>query len=112
MTLDENDVNGFSQTAQGKRAAKKAAYLHSTSGAIAGSGGPKKHKEVVLFGDDVPYDPLRPCDYVSPGGLGTSFGISGARIIVFTPFFDGSVGVFGFQSVGLQGLCPGSTQAT
>ncbi|SCV74153.1 BQ2448_6585 [Microbotryum intermedium] len=69
MALDDDDVNGFAQTAQGKRAAKKAAYLQSASGAYrASSGGGgvgalKKQKELVLFGDDVPYDPLRPCDY-------------------------------------------------
>jgi splicing factor 45 len=57
MTLDEDDVNGFQQTAAGKRAANKK-----------GRGGKKggmgiKRDESAQFGDGK-YDPTRPCDYV------------------------------------------------
>ncbi|KDE02872.1 hypothetical protein MVLG_06591 [Microbotryum lychnidis-dioicae p1A1 Lamole] len=68
ITLDENDVNGFAQTAQGKKLAKKAVYASGAFGGSSSGGGgmgmgAKKQKELVLFGDDVVYDPLRPCDY-------------------------------------------------
>lgn len=56
MTLDEDDVNGFRQTAQGKRANKK------NKGKKGGGG--KKEDPALVFGDS-PYEPSRPCDYVS-----------------------------------------------
>lgn len=59
MTLDEEDVNGFLQTAKGKRAAGKQ----------QGKGNKKKKKGAVkedlqLGFDDTVYEPSKPCDYV------------------------------------------------
>lgn len=51
MTLDDDDVNGFRQTAKGKRAAGK-------------KGKGKKKEEPVLTFNDALYEPSKPCDYV------------------------------------------------
>lgn len=56
MTLDDDDVKGFKQTAAGKRAVRN----EGKSGRKKG----KKREDPALQFGDTPYDAARPCDYV------------------------------------------------
>lgn len=55
MTLDDDDINGFKQTTQGKRLENRKSRSKK---------GKRKDDPALQYGD-VPYDPARPCDYVS-----------------------------------------------
>lgn len=59
MTLEEDvgDVNGFAQTAAGKKAAQMERKRNKKRGG-------KARDDPALAFADVPYDPARPCDYV------------------------------------------------
>ena len=60
-------MNGFRQTDKGKKAAvaagKKRNYGNNSSGGF-GKRGKGWEDPALGFGEDILYDPARPCDYV------------------------------------------------
>lgn len=74
MTLDDaplaaattpgTDVNGFEQSAAGKKLAAQQNKKRGGKKKRGGAGGAGPHEDPALAFADVPYDPTRPCDYV------------------------------------------------
>ncbi|BGP54475.1 hypothetical protein JCM8202_001553 [Rhodotorula sphaerocarpa] len=73
MTLDDaplaaattpgTDVNGFEQSAAGKKLAAQQNKKRGGKKKRGGAGGAGPHEDPALAFADVPYDPTRPCDY-------------------------------------------------